>query len=323
MIPADFGRSRTWRDAAERWGKVVNRQQTVAEKVTCNGVGLHCGVPLQLALQPARANTGVVFARRDATPSADIAARPSAVVGTSHATTLAGEDGTTVTTVEHLLAALYSLGIDNVRLELDGPEVPVLDGSSEGFVQLIRSAGIFRQKEPRGVLEIRQPLEVRDGDRVIRVEPAQQFGVQYAVEFDHPVIGRQELSFSNLDEQVFRREIARARTFGFLNEVSELLRAGLAQGGSLENTVVLDHDRVLNTNGLRWPDEFVRHKILDLLGDLSLLGLPVQGHVVVERGGHALHQMLVQQILHTPDAWTIRGEEPGFPRSMHLMHFPS
>ncbi|MGH0034252.1 MAG: UDP-3-O-acyl-N-acetylglucosamine deacetylase [Myxococcota bacterium] len=292
----------------------MNQQQrTVAEKVSCTGVGLHTGIQLELSIHPARTNSGIVFVRRDGPVPVEIPARPSTVHSTVHATTLASpvDSSIRVTTVEHVLAALYATGIDNVRIEINGPEVPALDGSAAGFVDLVRSAGIFLQNEPRAVLRVLRPVEVRDGDRAIRVEPSPRLRVSYAVDFDHPVIARQELDLPRVDERFFVRELARARTFGFLHEVSALLRAGLARGGSLENTVVLDEEVVLNAEGLRWPDEFVRHKIVDLLGDLALLGLPIQGHVSVERGGHALHQMLIQELIRDADAWTIlrRGAE--------------
>jgi len=299
---------------------VDQSQRTIAEKVSCAGVGLHTGLSLELTIHPARAHSGIVFVRRDGPSPVEVPARPSAVHSTSHATTLAspGDREVRVKTVEHVLSALFALGIDNVRIEVNGPEVPALDGSAAGFVDLVRSAGIFVQAEPRAVLAIRQPIEVCDGDRRISIAPAPHLGIHYAVEFEHPVIARQELTLPRLDERVYVRELARARTFGFLHEVSALLRAGLARGGSLENTVVLDDEVVLNAEGLRWPDEFVRHKIVDLLGDLALLGLPIHGHVSVERGGHALHQMLVQELLRRPDAWTILGDDAALPEGLEL-----
>lgn len=291
------------------------QQRTVAEKVSCSGVGLHTGLQLELSLHPARANSGIVFVRKDRPTPVEIPAHPSAVHSTSHATTLASpaDVDTRVTTVEHVLSALYAMGIDNARIELNGPEVPALDGSAAGFVDLIRSAGIFIQRQERATLEIQRPVEVCDDNRRIRIEPSPHLCVHYAVDFDHPVIAHQELSLPRLDDRIFVRELARARTFGFLHEVSALLRAGLARGGSLENTVVLDEEVVLNAEGLRWPDEFVRHKIVDLLGDLALLGMPIKGQVIVERGGHEVHQMLVRELLRTPDAWTIIGGDTALP----------
>jgi UDP-3-O-[3-hydroxymyristoyl] N-acetylglucosamine deacetylase len=263
---------------------------------------------VQLALHPARADTGVVFVRTDLPGEPEIPARAGAVSSTQFATSLA-RGGASVGTVEHLLAAVHALGIDNLRVELDGPEIPVMDGSAASFTWLLRQAGLFPQRALRPVLRIRRPIAVAEGDRRILVEPARALRVSYAVDFDHPAIGRQEFVLERLEARLFEREVAGARTFGFLREVQDLWRAGFARGGSLENAVVLDEEGVVNPGGLRWPDEFARHKVLDLLGDLSLLGLPLLGHVVVERGGHSLHQRLVASILDTPEAWRI--EEPG------------
>ena len=279
-------------------------QQTIAEKVSCTGVGLHSGAPAQLTLFPARADSGIVFVRTDRVPPAEIPARSSEVSSTALATTL-GRSAVSVGTVEHLLAALYGLGIDNVRVEIDGPELPVMDGSSAAFVYLIRSAGIFTQRALRNVLRVQRRLEVVDGDRHISIEPSRDFRVSYAVEFEHPAIQRQEFHMDPVDADRFEHDVSAARTFGFLNDVSGLWGAGFARGGSLENTVVLDDEKVLNPDGLRWEDEFVRHKVLDLFGDLALVGMPIQGHVRVERGGHSLHQKLVAAILANPHAWDV------------------
>jgi UDP-3-O-[3-hydroxymyristoyl] N-acetylglucosamine deacetylase len=279
-------------------------QQTISEKVSCTGIGLHSGAPTQLTLYPARADAGIVFVRTDLGEPVEIPARSAEVVSTALATTL-GRGAATVGTVEHLLAALYGLGIDNVRIEIDGPELPVMDGSSAPFVYLIRSAGIFQQREPREMLRIGRKIEVVDGLRRISIEPAPEFRVSYAVDFDHPGIGRQELAVTSLSPEHFEREISAARTFGFLREVNAMWDAGFARGGSLDNTVLLDDEKVVNQGGLRWSDEFVRHKILDLCGDLALLGRPVCGHVRAERGGHEMHQRLVAKIIATPDAWTL------------------
>jgi UDP-3-O-[3-hydroxymyristoyl] N-acetylglucosamine deacetylase len=282
------------------------RQRTIAEKISCTGIGLHGGAPVQLTLHPARLDSGIVFVRNDGARTVEIPARADQVSSTQFATTL-GKGPLSVGTVEHLLAAIYGLGIDNIRIELDGPEVPVMDGSAASFVFLIRAAGIFEQRAPRRVLRVRRPVEVHDGERVARVEPGRGFRISYAIDFQHPAIGRQSLPGFELREGSFERELCRARTFGFLHEVQALWRAGLGRGGSLDNTVVLDDRRVLNPEGLRMPDEFVRHKALDLLGDFALLGMPLEGHVHVLRGGHALHQKLLHTLLHTPGAVEIVG----------------
>jgi UDP-3-O-[3-hydroxymyristoyl] N-acetylglucosamine deacetylase len=244
--------------------------------------------------------------RTDLAHPVEIPAQPHSLASTAHATTLGCGDAT-VGTVEHLLAALYSLGIDNVRVEVDGPEIPVMDGSSASFVFLLRAAGIFDQGSERRRMRIRKPIEVRDGERSIRIDPDRSLRVSYSVDYTHPAIGRQALEGFTLTGDSFEQEICRARTFGFLHEVEALWRNGLARGGNLDNTVVMDESRVLNCDGLRWTDEFVRHKILDLIGDLALIGMPIEGHIVVERGGHALHQQLVREILETPEAWQVEG----------------
>ena len=272
------------------------RQRTIAEKISCTGVGLHTGKPVQLTLHPARANSGIVFVRTDLANPVEIPATPASLTSKALLATTLGRGGVTLDTVEHLLAATYGLGVDNLRVEVDGPEIPGMDGSAASFVFLLRAAGLFEQSAPRLVLRIARPIEIRDGQRRIRIEPARGFRVSYEIDFDHPRIGRQALRDLELTEEKFEREIARARTFGFVGEVDALWRAGRARGACLDNTVVLDASRVLNRDGLRFPDEFVRHKILDLLGDLALLGTRLEGHVRVERGGHALHQKLVAKL---------------------------
>jgi len=259
---------------------------------------------VEFTLHPGRIDSGIVFTGQRAEHPIEVAAKPESVVATRHATSL-GARGLTVGTVEHLLAALYGIGMDNVRIELGGSEIPIMDGSAASFVFLIRAAGIYEQPAPRRCLRIRRPVEVADGLRRIRVEPARSFRVSYAIDFSHPAIGRQSIENLELGEGVFERKLCRARTFGFLHEVQALWRAGLARGGSLDNTVVLDERRVLNPEGLRMPDEFVRHKVLDLLGDLALLGMPIQGHVKAERAGHALHQRLVAELLNDPSCFEI------------------
>jgi UDP-3-O-[3-hydroxymyristoyl] N-acetylglucosamine deacetylase len=293
----------------------VRRQQTLAEKISCTGKGLHGGAPVHLSLCPARAGSGIVFVRTDRAHPIEIPARPGAVSCTRLATTLGSGDAG-VRTVEHLLAALYGLGVDNVRIAVDGPELPVMDGSAAAFVYLIQSAGIVVQPEARAVLRVLEPIEVVEGGRRIRIEPARGLRVSYVVDFRHPAIGRQELRLGVLDGRRFEAEIAPARTFGFLQDVRALWSEGLARGGSLDNAVLLDETRVLNPGGLRWPDEFVRHKVLDLLGDLALLGVAIDGHVEVECGGHALHHRLVAALLERPRAWQLR--EPGRRRAAEL-----
>lgn len=284
-------------------------QSTIARRVSCRGRGLHGGDEVELALEPAAANTGIVFVVRERSRRShdvEIPARAEFVRSTSRATTLALPDAGSsesagVTTVEHLLAAVFAFRIDNLRIVIEGGEIPVMDGSAARFGDLLREAGRERQSQARVELVLRQPVEVVDGDRWIRAEPSEEFGISYAIDFPHPSIGRQCLELPRLDEAIFESELAPARTFGFAHEVEALREAGLARGGSLDNTLVLDDERVLNAGGLRWPDEFVRHKVLDLLGDLVLLGAPLRAHLRVEKGGHGLHHGLVKALLDSPD----------------------
>jgi UDP-3-O-[3-hydroxymyristoyl] N-acetylglucosamine deacetylase len=290
----------------------VPQQRTIAEKIACRGIGLHSGEPVELTLSPAHTDTGVVFVARQGETAVEIPAREEFVSSTANATTLS-KDGASVATVEHLLAALCARGVDNVRVGVDGTEIPVMDGSAASFDYLIRTAGLFPQARPRAVLTIRRPVFYTDGLRSIRIEPARVFRISYAVDFAHPAIGRQELEIEDLTAACFEKELARARTFGFLDEVDALRRAGLARGASLENTVVLDDTGVMNEGGLRWPDEFVRHKVLDLLGDLALIGCPIQGHVRVERGGHSIHRALLRELREHPEAWKLVAREASTP----------
>lgn len=283
------------------------QQRTLAEKVSCTGLGLHTGEPVRLSLHPARVDTGIRLVRHTAQTQYETPARHASISATSYATTL-GTGDASVSTVEHLLAALYALGVSNARIEVDGPEIPVMDGSAEPFVHLIHNAGLYEQHEPWVAMQIERKVTFSDGPRSISIEPAKHLRISYRVDFAHPAIGVQELQIDRLRPESFEAEVARARTFGFLDEVESLRRAGLARGGSLSNTVVLDSERVINPGGLRFRDEFVRHKVLDLIGDLSLLGVPIQGHVRVERGGHAMHHHLVEELLRQRDAWSLRGK---------------
>lgn len=271
------------------------RQRTIATDVRCSGIGLHSGVPVTVHLKPAPENHGVTFRRVDVPRSREIPARAEFVVDTALATTL-GDGGVRVGTVEHLCAALCGLGIDNLRVELDGPEVPILDGSAAPFVFLLRSAGIAEQRKSKRFLVIRRPVTVRDGDKVASLSPASQFSVSSTIDFKHPLISDQsyQLAFS---AGAFLREIARARTFGFVRDVEALKRAGMALGGSLENAIVIDDFSILNPDGLRFPDEFVRHKILDAMGDVFLFGMPVIGQLRAHKSGHALNHKLVASVL--------------------------
>lgn len=262
-----------------------------------------------MTLRPAQANTGVVFVNRNGKNGASLAASIKHLVPTELCTAISG-NGFQVKTIEHVLAALAGLEIDNAYVELDADEAPVMDGSAVHFVRLIRSAGIVPQGRRQPYLKITQPLEVVDGTRRVRIEPSSTTKITYSIHYNHPLIQTQTYAYEH-SAHAFEREIAGARTFGFLQEVEALWARGLGQGGNLDNTIVLSQDGILNESGLRFTNEFVRHKILDLIGDFSLLGVPFIGHLTAERSGHAIHTRLVQQILNNPDSWVLlNADEP-------------
>jgi UDP-3-O-[3-hydroxymyristoyl] N-acetylglucosamine deacetylase len=253
-----------------------------------------------LTLRPAAPEQGIVFRRTDI--GVEIPATLESLARLDHATTLS-RDGVSIDTVEHLLSALGALGVDDVLVEVDGPEVPILDGSAAPFVILIHEAGLRPLAVHRRYLKILKPVEVVRGAKLIRLTPADHFQVSYTIGFDHPLLQHQAASF-RVTPEVFAEQIAPARTFGFLREVETLRRNGLALGGSLENAIVIGESGVLN-NKLRFDDEFVRHKVLDVIGDLSLLGHPVIGHLEAVKAGHALHAALAQKLVATPEAWAL------------------
>src|SRR5205085_10841710 len=239
------------------------------------------------------ADSGIVFVRTDLAPALEIPAQWASVVDSVLNTSL-GRDGVRIGTVEHVLAALAGCAIDAARIEVEGPEVPIADGSSAPFVQLIQRAGVHELRAARRFLQVRRPVVVTDGDKVAKLLPARSFRVSYTIDFQHPLISDQTCAFE-LDGRSFQKEIARARTFGFKRDVERLHSAGLARGGALGNAVVVDDFNILNPEGLRYPDEFVRHKILDAMGDLSLLGMPVLGRFTALKSGHALNRQLVRK----------------------------
>ena len=278
-------------------------QQTVANSASCKGVGLHTGKPVMLTIRPAPADTGVVFVNRNGHAGASLAASVDHLVATELCTAISG-NGFQVKTIEHVLAALAGLNVDNAYVDIDASEAPVMDGSSAPFVRLIELAGVVSQNRLRSFLKITRPLEIVDGSRRIRIEPASTPRITYTIHYDHPLIQTQTYAYEH-SSRSFASDIAGARTFGFLQEVEALWARGLGRGGNLENTVVLSQDGILNESGLRFTDEFVRHKVLDLIGDFSLLGLPFIGHLIAVRSGHALHTRLVKQILDHPECWVL------------------
>ena len=283
-------------------------QRTLRRSVSCSGIGLHSGKKVKLRLKPARVDYGIRFKRLDL-DGLEVSATAERVAGINYATGLA-QDAASVGTVEHLLAALVGLGVDNVSVELNQAEVPIMDGSAASFVYLVHEAGIQAQSVPRRFLKVLRPIALTRGDKRIAVYPSDRFKVTYSISFDHPLLRHQSRT-QPVTEDSFIEDIAPARTFGFLNEVEQLRKKGLALGGSLDNAIVLGETGVLN-NVLRFEDEFVRHKILDVIGDLALIGHPIIGHVVAHRGGHALHASFAQKILKNSDAWKLveSGIEP-------------
>jgi UDP-3-O-[3-hydroxymyristoyl] N-acetylglucosamine deacetylase len=279
----------------------VVQQKTLNKSIHCRGIGLHSGARINLALHPAAPGTGIVFRRRDE-DGAEIAANWRNIVDSTLCTTLGDGNGLKIATVEHLMSALAGLEVDNAIVELDGPEVPVMDGSAAPFVFLIECAGLIEQHAPRRAIKVLKPVSVGSHGKSAALVPDDQFRVSFAIDFASDAIRRQELSFA-LDAGDFKREISRARTFGFLDEVDRMQAAGLARGGSLDNAIVISGDRVLNKEGLRYGDEFVRHKVLDALGDLYLAGGPILGHFHGVRSGHATNRELIETLFADPTAW--------------------
>ncbi len=278
-------------------------QHTIEKAVSFSGVGLHSGLPVKMAIKPAKANSGFRFVRTDLDTSVIIPAFMDRVVDTRLATTLA-EEKILISTTEHLLAALVGLGIDNALIELDAAELPIMDGSAGPFVHLLRKVARKPQNAFRRLLKITKTIVYEDGDRRVTISPHNGLKLSCEIEFDHSVIRKQIYSFEFSPER-FIKEIATARTFGFLDEYEKLKENGYARGGSLENAVVIDHLGVLNAGGLRFADEFVRHKVLDLLGDLALLGCSLLGHVQAHKSGHGQHLGLMKEIAAHPECWEI------------------
>lgn len=277
-------------------------QTTLAKPASISGTGLHTGVEVNMTLRPAPENTGYIFVRTDL-DNFELPASVEYISHCSYATTLMRR-GVVLSTCEHLLSALRGSGVDNCFIDLDNIELPILDGSSENFVELIEEAGVLEQDAERHTLQITKRVEIDQGGRKMSVEPADQFEIDCVIDFPHPFIRRQSYEFV-LDNGSFGREIASARTFGFTHEIDALRKANLAQGGSLDNAIVLTDDGMLNDTPLRYPDEFVRHKILDIIGDLALLGMPINGRFTAEKSGHSVHAVLMSRLLETEAAWEI------------------
>jgi UDP-3-O-[3-hydroxymyristoyl] N-acetylglucosamine deacetylase len=282
-------------------------QRTLKNTIHATGVGLHNGKKVLMTLRPAPVNTGIVFRRTDLPEPVDIPARADHVVDTMLGTTLANIDGDSkarVHTVEHLMSALAGLGIDNLFVELSAPEVPIMDGSAGPFVFLLQSGGVEDQGAAKRFVRIVKPVEVKDGDKVARFEPFDGFKVNFEVEFDHPIFRRRsQRATVDFSTTSFLREISRARTFGFMRDLEMMRSRNLALGGTLDNAIVLDEFRILNEDGLRYEDEFVKHKILDAIGDLYLVGFPLIGEFTGYKSGHGLNNRLVRALLADQTAW--------------------
>ena len=281
----------------------VVAQKTLKTAIHCRGIALHAGVKVSMVLKPALPDTGIVFRRVDAAGGgAEIRADWRNVAPSALCTTLSNGEGISVATIEHLMAAFAGCEIDNAVVEIDGPEVPVMDGSAAPFVFLIECAGIVEQDAPRRAIKILKPVTVGDGGKTATLSPDHGFTVSFEIDFNSRAIKRQEIGLA-FEDGTFRAEVSRARTFGFLHEVEGMRAAGLARGGSLDNAVVIDGDKVMNEDGLRYTDEFVRHKVLDAVGDLYLAGAPLIGHFHGVRSGHALNRQILEALFADTSAW--------------------
>jgi UDP-3-O-[3-hydroxymyristoyl] N-acetylglucosamine deacetylase len=279
-------------------------QRTIKNIVSCEGIGLHSGKQVKMKIKSAPAGAGIVFIRADMGRAA-VRAIAANTAATSYATTLK-QNGASVMTVEHLLSAFAGLNIDNACVEIDAEELPIMDGSARPFVRLIADAGIQSQNLPQTMLKVIRPVFVREGNKQIAIWPAETASISYFIDFNHPMLKEQSLQYQP-SEEAFLREVSDARTFGFLSDVKTLQANGLAKGASLDNAVALGEDSILNEDGLRYKDEFVRHKILDLIGDMSLVGMPVIGHIVAHKSGHGLNARMAAKLLTSPESWVLVG----------------
>src|SRR6266700_4609731 len=297
----------------------AGKQTTLRQQTAVRGIGVHSGLPATLTILPADIDNGITFLRTgiDGCPDREVRADVRAVTATEFATVLGDAEGPLCSTAEHVLAALSGLGIDNAMIEIDGPEVPIMDGSAAPFVEAIDRVGVVTLPVPRRFIQILKPIRVVKGEAYGELRPNMQgFRIELDINFDHPLIGRQGVAY-DVNADTFRRELARARTFGFMRDVAKLWSAGYALGASLENTLVVAEDRVLNPEGLRFADEFVRHKILDAVGDLALAGAPLLGVYRTVHGGHKLNYAALSALMADTSAWTLTEGEPFWPVRSH------
>lgn len=281
------------------------KQRTLKNIIHATGVGVHSGESVRLTLRPAPINSGITFHRIDLEKPIAIPARVE-FIGNTDLCTCLEKEGVRIATVEHLLSALMGLGIDNLNVDITLPELPIMDGSASPFIFLIQSAGIEEQNEEKKFIRIKKEIEIREDDKLVRLSPYDGFKVSFEILFDHPIIAQSQQSFSlDLSPMIYIKELSRARTFGFLSDYKKISQKNLARGASLENAVVLDEVKILNTEGLRDPNEFVKHKMLDVIGDLYLLGYNMVGAFTGYKSGHALNSRLLRQLLMQPDAWEV------------------
>ena len=309
--PPARGRRRHRSESLLLTTRADHRERTIVAPAICAGVGVHTGQRVRLAIRPAQPSTGIVFVRTDVNDRDNrLPVSGDAVIDARLNTMIENAAGVRLSTIEHLMAAFCALGISNAVVEVDGPELPILDGSALPFVQLLDRAGFRRQSTPVRYIEILEPVHVTDGDKHAAIYPCERYEMRFEIDFDSVVIGNQVVDFV-VDEETFRSEIMAARTFGFAHEVEALRRAGLARGGSLENAVVIDGDEILNLGGLRMDREFVKHKALDAIGDLYVLGAPLLGRYEGYKAGHAINNQLVRALLAQPQSWreTVRVPE--------------
>ena len=281
----------------------MHLQRTIKKEIICSSVGLHTGRKVNMKIKPAPADAGIVFVRKDIPDALPIPANYHTVSDTTLATTI-GLHGATVSTVEHILSAFSGMGVDNAIIELDSFEIPIMDGSALPFVNMLKEVGTHLQGKTKKLLVIKKPVSVKDGGGSADLLPAAEFKITYAIDFKHVAIGKQSYSLDFSDEK-YEKEICSARTFGFLREVEYLQARGLGLGGSLDNVIILDDEKIINKNGLRMPNEFVKHKILDAIGDLFLLGMPIIGHFVAYKSGHRLNNILLKELMRKQDCWEI------------------
>lgn len=277
------------------------QQRTISRPAICSGIGVHSGKQVSLTIKPAPVNHGIKFIRTDLPDRPEITAHFNNVVDTSLATVI-GDNGIIISTIEHIMATFSAFSIDNAHVEVNAYELPIMDGSAGPFASMVKEAGIVEQDAPRYFFVVKEPIELKQGDKSVAIYPSSTYKITCSIDFNHPLIGQQSCTIE-VTKETFEHEIADARTFGFLHEIEYLKKYGFARGGSLSNAIVIDKQTIINPDGLRYPDEFVRHKILDCIGDFSLLGMPILGHVVANRSGHFFNHAFLKKFFEQKHCW--------------------